>query len=166
MASICSSPPEIQLMILNYCDFFSLLQMRQVSKYCKLLADHSLLHQCHLHVVCDYLAKFLNYKHPSFALSDQRKDYDLVFNKIFEFINFYMPNLQDLSLRNCPVILTVAGLIQLASAAPNLYRLDLSQTCCNKPFFEADAILALRYFRQLKVLVMDGFVLQKASRKG
>lgn len=55
--------------------------------------------------------------------------------------------------------------LQLASAAPKLYRLDLSQIC-NKPFFETDAVLALQYFRQLKVLIMDGFVIQKTAGKG
>ncbi|CAG9533416.1 unnamed protein product [Cercopithifilaria johnstoni] len=165
MVLICSLPPEIQLAILNYCDFFALLQLRQVSKYYKWLAEHNLCHRNHLDVTGDYLAIFRDYKQKGFARLNEQNDYEAVFNKIFVFINLYMPALRELSLRHCSVVLTLKGLIQLASAAQNLYRLDLSQTC-NKPFFEADAILALQYFRQLKILIMDGLVIQKTAGKG
>ncbi|OZC08311.1 F-box domain protein [Onchocerca flexuosa] len=165
MLSICSLPPEIQLTVLNYCDFFSLLQLRQVSKYYKWLAEYNLCHRKHLDVTGDYLAILRNCKWKSFALLNEQNDYDAVFDKIFTFISHYMPALRDLSLRHCSVVLTMTGLIQLASATPNLYRLDLSQAY-NKPSFETDAILALQYFRQLKVLVMDGFVIQKTTDSG
>uniref|UniRef100_A0A0R3RFD4 F-box domain-containing protein n=1 Tax=Elaeophora elaphi TaxID=1147741 RepID=A0A0R3RFD4_9BILA len=165
MMSICSLPPEIQLTILNYCDFFSLLQLRQVSKYYKWLAEHNLCHRNHLDVSCDYLAIFRDCKWKDHALLNEENDYEAVFDKIFAFINLYMPSLRELSLRHCPVVLTLAGLIQLSSAAPKLNQLDLSQTC-NKPKFGTDAVLALQYFRQLKVLIMDGFVIQKTAGKG
>ncbi|EFO18619.2 hypothetical protein LOAG_09875 [Loa loa] len=165
MISIDSLPPEIHLTVLNYCDFFSLLQLRQVSKYYKWLAEYNLCYRSHLDVVGDYLAIFNKYKRQHFALLNEQNDCDAVFDKIFTFINLYMPSLRDLSLRHCSVVLTLAGLIQLASVVPRLYRLDLSQSC-NKPRFETDAILALQYFRQLKVLIMDGFVIQKSAGKG
>ncbi|KAM3728048.1 putative E3 ubiquitin ligase complex SCF subunit sconB [Dirofilaria immitis] len=165
MLTICSLPPEIQFALLNYCDFFSLLQLRQVSKYYKCLAEHNLSHRNHLDVAYDYLAIFRNCKWKNLTPLNDQNDNDAIFNKILTFVGLYMPSLQDLSLRHCSIILTLAGLIQLASTIPNLYRLDLSQVS-NKPFFETDAILALQYFRQLKILVMDGFVIQKSAGKG
>ncbi|VDK69425.1 unnamed protein product [Litomosoides sigmodontis] len=166
MVTICSLPPEIQLTILNYCDFFSVLQLRQVSKYYRWLAEHNLSHRSHLDVTCDYLAIFRDCKQRGLALLNEQNDYEAVCDKISTFISLYMPTLRELSLRHCSVVLTLAGLVQLASAAPRLYQLDLSQIC-NKPFFEADAVLGLQYFRQLKVLVMDGFVIhQKITGKG
>ncbi|KAK6114133.1 F-box domain family protein [Brugia pahangi] len=160
--SINCLPSEIQLIILNYCDFFSLLQLRQVSKYHKWLVEYNLCYRNHLDIVSDYLTIFYNCKWSNF---NKQNVCDAIFDKIFSFINLYMPGLRDLSFRHCSIVLTLTGLIQLASATPRLYRLDLSQTC-NKPFFETDAILALQYFRQLKILIMDGFMSQKTIGKG
>uniref|UniRef100_A0A914ZF20 F-box domain-containing protein n=1 Tax=Parascaris univalens TaxID=6257 RepID=A0A914ZF20_PARUN len=154
-----SLPPELRHAILKSCDLLSLLHLRQVSSYYKIFAEDELYTRTRLDISSDYFRLF------SDCNSTMDMQYLIHLEKIITFLREYMPNISELSLRCCPTVLTLTNLIQLASVTPNLVALDLSQMC-DKPHFEKDAIHALAYFRNLKVLKLDGFIARKNAGRG
>ncbi|MFH4974829.1 hypothetical protein AB6A40_001538 [Gnathostoma spinigerum] len=151
-------PPEIFQLILKRCNFIALLHLRQLSLFCKNAAEVEISIRFELDVAVDYSGLFDD--------CDDTKWIPMINStRMVEFIQKYMSHLRRLSLRHAHVVLTLADLIQLASAVPYLEALDLSQME-KRPHLEKDAILALPYFKNLKHLRLDGFVVQETAGRG
>lgn len=154
-------PIELKVLILKRCNFLTLLRLRQVSSFYKSLAENELAHRSRLDISADYLDLF-RVEEEEGSIPDG--DFISV-NRVIDFLRGYMENLMELSLRYSPARLTLSNLIQLAAAVPYLVSLDISQVC-GKPQIDGDAVHALPYFRNLKVLKMDGFVARKSAGRG
>ncbi|VDK57258.1 unnamed protein product [Gongylonema pulchrum] len=109
MVTIGRLPPEILLIILKNCDFRSLLLLRQISHEYKRLVAHELRNRERLDLAADYFSVY-----GSNWLSDnEQASHKIAFDKIIAFLGKHMSHLKEFSVRDCPVSLTLTGLIQV-----------------------------------------------------
>ncbi|VDK68866.1 unnamed protein product [Anisakis simplex] len=101
-------PAELRLIILENCDLLSLIHLRQVSTYYKCLAEEELRTRKRLDVNADYLTVFSDH-----LSSSVDTHHEISMEKLIDFLGAYMPQLCELSLRYCPVLLTLSSLIKV-----------------------------------------------------
>ncbi|CAJ0935479.1 unnamed protein product, partial [Mesorhabditis belari] len=153
-----SLPEELIKKIFDFCDFYSLLQMRQVNIRLNFYVNNHLWRRKELFLGTDYIQE-----NPD--LTNEMNETTLKIEKVVEFLGNFMPKLKTLSLSKAPCKISLTTVCQLSSSVLNLEELEIS---CNNgyPIVEPDALRGLVMFKELRILSAKDWQPKMIVRRG
>ncbi|CAI4233078.1 unnamed protein product [Auanema sp. JU1783] len=138
-------PDDVWFQIFSLCDFPTLVRLRQVNRRFYDITNYLLYFKRKL--VIDYSGE-INRKTEKIRVNDA--------DILLQFLSKFTNNLTEITIGMIPIRITMASLIQLASAHPKLETLKFEQVK-ELPIIEKDSLYALPYFKKLKHLKLKGW---------